>query len=49
MPIAIYITAGQKVAYRGEAMWANLAAAIEKANNLAAGTIKFTAAGTGFG
>jgi thioredoxin-related protein len=49
VPTVVYITPAGQVGYKGEAVWANVGTAIEKSMNLAAGTIKFTAAGTGFG
>jgi hypothetical protein len=49
VPIAIYISPAGQVGYQGEAVWADMGAAIEKSLGLASGAIKFTAAGTGFG
>jgi hypothetical protein len=49
VPIAVYIDPSGQIGYQGEAIWANVGAAAEKSLHLAAGAIKFTAAGTGFG
>ena len=49
VPIVVYITPAGKVGYQGEAIWANMGSAIETSLGLAAGSIKFAAAGTGFG
>lgn len=49
VPIAVYVTPAGKIAYQGEAVWADLGTAIETSAGLAAGTIKFTSAGTSFG
>lgn len=49
VPIVVYISPAGKVAYQGEAIWANMGSAIETSLSLAPGAVKFTAAGTGFG
>ena len=49
VPIAVYISPAKKLVYRGEATWPNMGSAMETSLGLATGTIKFTAAGTGFG
>ena len=49
VPIVVYISPAGQVGYQGEAIWANMGAAIETSLGLAPGAIKFTAAGTGFG
>ena len=49
VPIAVYVTPAGKIGYQGQAIWANMGAAMESSQGLAPGTIKFTAAGTGFG
>lgn len=49
VPIAVYVSPVKTIAYQGEAVWANMGKAIESSLALPPGTIKFTAAGTGFG
>lgn len=49
VPIAVFITPSDTIGYQGEAVWAKLGTAIEKALGLAAGAIRFTAEGTGYG
>ncbi len=49
VPIAVYITPDGKVGYQGEAVWANMGAAMEQALALSRGTIKFASAGTSYG
>ena len=49
VPIAAYVTPSGKLVYQGEAMWGKVGAAVEKSLGLAAGTLKFTSPGTGFG
>ena len=49
VPTVILVAPGSTIAYRGNAVWADVGAAAEKALTLPAGTLKFTAKGTGFG
>lgn len=49
VPTVVYVTADKKIAYHGTAEWKSLAAAIEKSQGLAAGSVKFTTEGTGLG
>lgn len=49
VPVAVYITPDNKVGYQGLAKWADMGAGIEKSLGLAAGTLKFSAPGTGYG
>jgi hypothetical protein len=48
-PAPILIDSAGAVAYRGNAVWADVGAAAEKSLNLPAGTLKFAVKGTGFG
>lgn len=47
-PTAILIDPAGAVAYRGNAVWADVGAAAEKSLKLPAGSLKFTVKGTGF-
>jgi hypothetical protein len=47
-PTAILIDSAGAVAYRGNAVWADVGAAAEKSLKLSAGSVKFTVQGTGF-
>jgi peroxiredoxin len=49
VPTAVLIDSSDSVVYDGKAVWADVGAAAEKSLALAAGTIKFTAQGTGGG
>jgi len=49
VPTAVLIDSSDAIVYRGRAIWADVGAAAEKALSLPAGTIKFTAKGTGAG
>ena len=49
VPIVVLVKADRTVAYQGKAVWAEVGAAVEKANGLAAGTVQFTPKGTRFG
>jgi len=48
-PTPILIDSAGAVAYRGNAVWADVGAAAEKSLKLPAGSLKFTVQGTGFG
>jgi hypothetical protein len=47
-PTPILIDSAGAVAYRGNAVWADVGAAAEKSLKLPAGSLKFTVKGTGF-
>ena len=47
-PTVFLMDAGGAVAYRGNAVWADVGAAAEKSLGLAAGSLKFTVKGTAF-
>jgi hypothetical protein len=49
VPTVLLLDANAQVAYRGNAVWRNLAGAAECTLKLPAGKINFVAAGTGFG
>ena len=49
VPTVVYISPAGQIGYQGNAVWADMGAAIETSLGLARGAIKFTATGTGFG
>jgi hypothetical protein len=49
VPTVVYLSPAKQIAYSGNAVWKDLAAAVEKARNLPAGTIKIAAGGTEYG
>ena len=49
VPTVVYLSPAKQIAYSGNAVWKDLAAAVEKARNLPAGTLKFAAGGTEYG
>lgn len=49
VPIAVYISPAGTIGYQGEAVWANLGAAIDKSLGSPAKATTFEPAGTGFG
>jgi len=49
VPVVVLIDPEQKLRYKGEAVWAKLATAIEKASGLEAGSISFGSEGTEYG
>jgi hypothetical protein len=48
-PTPFLIDSAGAVAYRGNAVWADVGAAAEKSLQLPTGSLKFTVKGTGFG
>jgi len=49
VPTVVFVDPGGQIGYKGKAVWAEVAAAIEKTNGLAKGTVRFTAKGTKYG
>jgi len=49
VPTVVFIDARQQIPYNGNAVWADLASAAEKAMGLSQGTIVFSAQGTDYG
>jgi hypothetical protein len=49
VPTVVLLDGGNNVLYRGNAVWGDLAPAVEKALALAPGSISFAPKGTGFG